>query len=321
MEHDHHEASDPIPTPAEAAVELEQALFEAKRVLVGQDHMIERLFVAWLARGHCLLEGAPGLAKTLAAETVATIIGGPFARIQFTPDLVPVRPRRHPHLPPVDRAVRRRARPGLRQRGAGRRDQPGSGQGAVGAARGDGRAPRLDRRHDLRRARPVHRARHPEPDRERGRLPAARGPARPLPDEGRRRATPPPARRPRSSGGWASHRPPTEPVLDPESARRRSRQPPTRSSSHDAVLDYAVRLVMATRAAGRPRARRPRRADRPRRQPTGHPGAGRRRPGPRADAQAAATCSRRTSSTSAATCCATGCCCRSTRSPTASTPR
>jgi MoxR-like ATPase len=68
---------------------LESALFEAKRVLVGQDRMIERLFVCWLARGHCLLEGAPGLAKTLAAETTANIFGGSFARIQFTPDLVP----------------------------------------------------------------------------------------------------------------------------------------------------------------------------------------------------------------------------------------
>jgi MoxR-like ATPase len=68
---------------------LETALFEAKRVLVGQDRMIERLFVCWLARGHCLLEGAPGLAKTLAAETISRILGGSFARLQFTPDLVP----------------------------------------------------------------------------------------------------------------------------------------------------------------------------------------------------------------------------------------
>jgi MoxR-like ATPase len=72
-----------------AAEVLEEALFEAKRVLVGQDRMIERLFVCWLARGHCLLEGAPGLAKTLAAETMARVLGGSFARIQFTPDLVP----------------------------------------------------------------------------------------------------------------------------------------------------------------------------------------------------------------------------------------
>ncbi|MDQ1374199.1 MAG: MoxR-like ATPase, partial [Actinomycetota bacterium] len=68
---------------------LEQALFEVKRVVVGQDRMIERLFVCLLARGHCLLEGAPGLAKTLAAETMAVVMGGEFKRIQFTPDLVP----------------------------------------------------------------------------------------------------------------------------------------------------------------------------------------------------------------------------------------
>ncbi|MBW3614809.1 MAG: MoxR family ATPase [Actinobacteria bacterium] len=68
---------------------LEEALFEVKRVVVGQDRMIERLFVCLLARGHCLLEGAPGLAKTLAAESVARVMGGKFARLQFTPDLVP----------------------------------------------------------------------------------------------------------------------------------------------------------------------------------------------------------------------------------------
>ncbi|MEV4835035.1 MoxR family ATPase [Nonomuraea sp. NPDC049486] len=72
----------------EAAL-LERALFEVKRVIVGQDHMVERLLVAVLARGHCLLEGVPGIAKTLAAETTATVVGGTFSRIQFTPDLVP----------------------------------------------------------------------------------------------------------------------------------------------------------------------------------------------------------------------------------------
>ena len=179
------EARPDQPTPDEV---LERALFEVKHVLVGQDAMIERLFVCWLARGHCLLEGAPGLAKTLAAKTLARVLGGTFARIQFTPDLRARRPRRHPHLPPVARAVRRRARPGVRQRRAGRRDQPGPSQGAVGAARGDGRAPGVDRRRrPIAVPEPVHRAGHAEPDRERGRLPAARGPARPLPDEGRRR--------------------------------------------------------------------------------------------------------------------------------------
>ena len=68
---------------------VERALFEVKKVVVGQDRMTERLLICLLARGHCLLEGAPGLAKTLAAETLARTVGGAFARLQFTPDLVP----------------------------------------------------------------------------------------------------------------------------------------------------------------------------------------------------------------------------------------
>jgi MoxR-like ATPase len=76
-------------TTRDAKAVVEHALFEVKRIVVGQDRMIERLFVCLLARGHCLLEGAPGLAKTLAAETLAIVSGGEFARIQFTPDLVP----------------------------------------------------------------------------------------------------------------------------------------------------------------------------------------------------------------------------------------
>ena len=79
----------PASTPAQDAGLLERALFEVKRVIVGQDRMIERMFVALLARGHCLLEGVPGVAKTLAVETLARVVGGSFARIQFTPDLVP----------------------------------------------------------------------------------------------------------------------------------------------------------------------------------------------------------------------------------------
>ena len=64
-------------------------LFEIKRVIVGQDRLVERMLVALLARGHVLLEGVPGVAKTLAVETLATAVGGKFARLQFTPDLVP----------------------------------------------------------------------------------------------------------------------------------------------------------------------------------------------------------------------------------------
>jgi MoxR-like ATPase len=68
---------------------LEQTLFEVKKVIVGQDRLVERLLTALLAGGHCLLEGVPGVAKTLAAETLAVAVGGTFHRIQFTPDLVP----------------------------------------------------------------------------------------------------------------------------------------------------------------------------------------------------------------------------------------
>jgi MoxR-like ATPase len=71
------------------AAELEQTLFEVKRVIVGQDRLVERLLVALIADGHCLLEGVPGVAKTLAAASLATAVGGTFSRIQFTPDLVP----------------------------------------------------------------------------------------------------------------------------------------------------------------------------------------------------------------------------------------
>ncbi|MGA4988192.1 AAA family ATPase [Nonomuraea bangladeshensis] len=77
-----------LPGGSDAAL-LRQSLDEVRRVIVGQEHMVERLIVALLARGHCLLEGVPGVAKTLAASTLATVVGGTFARIQFTPDLVP----------------------------------------------------------------------------------------------------------------------------------------------------------------------------------------------------------------------------------------
>jgi MoxR-like ATPase len=68
---------------------LERAIFEVKRIIVGQDQMVERMLVGLLSKGHVLLEGVPGVAKTLAVETFAKVVGGTFARIQFTPDLVP----------------------------------------------------------------------------------------------------------------------------------------------------------------------------------------------------------------------------------------
>jgi len=73
----------------EKATPAEKVLYEVKKVIVGQDHLLERLVVALLARGHILVEGVPGLAKTMAIKTLAEAIGGEFKRIQFTPDLVP----------------------------------------------------------------------------------------------------------------------------------------------------------------------------------------------------------------------------------------
>src|SRR5512141_2396925 len=75
--------------PAEHRKPMEKVLYEVKKVIVGQDHLLERMVVALLARGHILVEGVPGLAKTMAIKTIAESIGGEFKRIQFTPDLVP----------------------------------------------------------------------------------------------------------------------------------------------------------------------------------------------------------------------------------------
>jgi MoxR-like ATPase len=91
-------ASGPTPTPSPKVVpappgtpreRLEAVLYELRRVIVGQDRLLDRVLVAVLSRGHVLVEGVPGLAKTLTLESVARVCGGRFSRIQFTPDLVP----------------------------------------------------------------------------------------------------------------------------------------------------------------------------------------------------------------------------------------
>ena len=78
-----------LPDPTNSRETAEAILFEVRRVIVGQDAMLERILVGLLAGGHLLLEGVPGLAKTLTIKTLADILGGSFRRIQFTPDLVP----------------------------------------------------------------------------------------------------------------------------------------------------------------------------------------------------------------------------------------
>jgi MoxR-like ATPase len=82
-------AQDRARSGSEVAQLMEQVLYEVKRVVVGQDHFLERVLVAILAQGHLLVEGVPGLAKTLTVNTLARTVRGSFKRIQFTPDLLP----------------------------------------------------------------------------------------------------------------------------------------------------------------------------------------------------------------------------------------
>ena len=97
MSEPHHDQltdpGSPAPVSAVSAAEdarlLERAVYEVKKVVVGQDRLIEMIMVGLLSRGHILLEGVPGVAKTLTVETFATVVGGTFHRLQFTPDLVP----------------------------------------------------------------------------------------------------------------------------------------------------------------------------------------------------------------------------------------
>jgi len=81
-------AKEMLNKPKEAPL-MEQVLYEVKKVIVGQDHLLERVLVAILSQGHLLVEGVPGLAKTLTIKTLAEALHGTFKRIQFTPDLVP----------------------------------------------------------------------------------------------------------------------------------------------------------------------------------------------------------------------------------------
>ena len=176
---------DPAPAPShdgghgaaisnsEAAKMLGDAIAQVQRVIVGQEHMCEQLMVSLLAKGHCLLEGVPGVAKTLAVRSFATVVGGEFARIQFTPDLVPSDIVGTRIYRATDEKFQIELGPGLRQLRPGRRDQPGPGQGAVGHAGADGGEAGVDRRHHLPRSQAVHRHRDPEPGGVRRRLPAA----------------------------------------------------------------------------------------------------------------------------------------------------
>ena len=201
----------------EARDGLQEALHEIKRVIVGQDAMLERLLVSLLAGGHVLLEGVPGLAKTLTVKTLATVLGGSYSRIQFTPDLVPAdlvgtriyRPDTgafDTELGPVlcnfllaDEINRAPAKVQSALLEVMQEQQV-----TIGGTTFAGAAA-------------VHRDGDPEPDRVRGHLSAARGAARPLPDEDPRRL---PERR-RGGGGRRAQ---------PRRSRGRARMPVARRS-------------------------------------------------------------------------------------------
>ena len=297
---------------------MEHVVFEVKKLLVGQDMLLERLIVALLARGHVLVEGVPGLAKTMAIKTMAQTIGGDFQRIQFTPDLVPadlIGTRIYnQRLGEFQTSLG----PGAHQPAARRRDQPGTREGAERAARGDAGAAGHDRPRDAPRRRAVPRDGHPEPDRVRGHVPAARGAARPVHAQGARRL-------PDTDRGVRHRRADDDDdrsaeagdgirraVADATSCRCRVRR-----SGADGVRG-ARRQRDPQPGIGRPA--RPRRLRHLRRQPArlDQHDPRRRRRWP--SSAAATTRSPTTSPTSRSMCSATASCCRTRRWPTTSAP-
>ena len=213
--------------PAET-LPVQRILKEVSRRIVGQDAMVERLLVGLLTGGHILLEGVPGLAKTLAVRTLAEIIHASFSRIQFTPDLLPADVIGTMVFDQKNAGVPRQEGPALRPDHPGGRDQPRARQGAGGAARGDAGASGHHRRHDLSAGGAVPGARHPEPDRERRHLSAARGAARPVHAQGAGRL--PHARRGEGSAAPDERRP-GDHRSSGCSTRRRSSPPARRSPS------------------------------------------------------------------------------------------
>ena len=245
------------PTPARVAQdEIAASVATARRIADerparpsrSRDECCASALIALVAEGHVLIEDLPGVGKTTLARALARSMDLQFARIQCTADLLPGRRRRHERLQPARGPLRVPPRPDLRQRRARRRDQPRVAQDAVGPARVHAGAPRHRRRAHPRAGPPVPRARHAEPGRVRGHLPAARGAGRPLhgaavarlPDAARRgrharRSTSAATRRRPRAGGRAP------PTCSPP--RRR----PSACCASDALRRYVVALLQRTR--------------------------------------------------------------------------
>ncbi len=153
---------------------------ELGRVVVGQKYLVDRLLIGLLANGHILLEGVPGLAKTLTVKTLAAMHPDRLFAHPVHARPAPGGPRRHARLQPEDRRFHHQAGAALFQPDPRRRGQPRPGQGPERAARSDAGAAGHHRRDDLQTARPVPRARHAKPARPGGHLPASRGAVGPL---------------------------------------------------------------------------------------------------------------------------------------------
>ena len=181
--------TDPVSTDriseylAQFAQTRTQMIEQLRRVIVGQTEVIEQILAAIFTRGHCLLVGVPGLAKTLMVSSISQILDVSFKRIQFTPDLMPSDITGTTVLDESETGPARvplRQGADLRQHRAGRRDQPHAAQDAGRPAASHAGAAGHGRAGDVQPARAVLRHRHAEPDRAGRHLPAARSPARPL---------------------------------------------------------------------------------------------------------------------------------------------
>ncbi len=166
---------------------MQRVLYEVKRVVVGQDHFLERVLVAILAQGHLLVEGVPGLAKTLTVKTLAKTIRGTFKRIQFTPDLLPadlVGTRIYNQKSGDFATVLGPVFANLLLADEINR-APAKVQSALLEVMQERQVTIAGETHQV--PAPVPRDGDAEPDRDRGHVPAARSAGRPLHDEGSRR--------------------------------------------------------------------------------------------------------------------------------------
>ena len=247
-------AEPPTIDPVDPRAALHRLRAEVAKAVVGQDAVVTGLVIALLCRGHVLLEGVPGVAKTLLIRTVAAALDLETKRVQFTPDLMPGDVTGSLIFDAAHRRLHLPRGAGLHQPAARRRDQPDAAEDPGGAAGGDGGAAGLGGGRAAPAARAVHRRRHPEPDRVRGHLPAARGAARPVPAQAHRAAARPgrgAGRAPRAPRRLRPARPAAAGVRPVATAAdlAAARAAVGRVHVAEPLLGYVVDLCRATRNA------------------------------------------------------------------------